>query len=253
MNFDTIFIPYMISKAQVKHIRSLDDKKKRYEYKQFVVEGIKMVDELLKSQYEIVEIFATQYWISNHAPTDISKLKISLITEQSLSRISGLKTPNEVLALVVMPDATSIPNFDKALALDNIQDPGNLGSIIRIADWFGISTIICNAQTVDVYNPKVLQATMGSVFRVTCYYTDLLNYIRQQTSIKTYAAVLNGSNVNEMEKITNGLILIGNESVGIDEKLIQHCDFEISIPQKGNAESLNAAVATGIICNTLFK
>lgn len=243
----------MISKAQVKHIRSLDDKKKRYEYKQFVVEGIKMVDELLKSQYEIVEIFATQYWISNHAPTDISKLKISLITEQSLSRISGLKTPNEVLALVVMPDATSIPNFDKTLALDNIQDPGNLGSIIRIADWFGISTIICNAQTVDVYNPKVLQATMGSVFRVTCYYTDLLNYIIQQTSIKTYAAVLNGSNVNEMEKISNGLILIGNESAGIDEKLIQHCDFEISIPQKGNAESLNAAVATGIICNTLFK
>jgi TrmH family RNA methyltransferase len=88
---------------------------------------------------------------------------------------------------------------------------------------------------------------------VTCYYTDLLNYIRQQTSIKTYAAVLNGSNVNEMEKISNGLILIGNESAGIDEKLIQHCDFEISIPQKGNAESLNAAVATGIICNTLFK
>ncbi|MBK6330666.1 MAG: RNA methyltransferase [Bacteroidetes bacterium] len=253
MNFDTIFIPYMISKAQVKHIRSLDDKKKRYEYKQFVVEGIKMVDELLKSQYEIVEIFATQYWRSNHAPTDISKLKISLITEQSLSRISGLKTPNEVLALVVMPDATSIPNFDKALALDNIQDPGNLGSIIRIADWFGIFTIICNAQTVDVYNPKVLQATMGSVFRVTCYYTDLLNYIIQQTSNKTYAAVLNGSNVNEMEKISNGLILIGNESAGIDEKLIQHCDFEISIPQKGNAESLNAAVATGIICNTLFK
>jgi len=243
----------MISKAQVKHIRSLDDKKKRYEYKQFVVEGIKMVDELLKSQYEIVEIFATQYWISNHAPTDLSKLKISLITEQTLSRISSMKTPNEVLALVVMPDATSIPNFDKTLALDNIQDPGNLGSIIRIADWFGISTIICNAQTVDVYNPKVLQATMGSVFRVTCYYTDLLNYIRQQTSIKTYAAVLNGSNVNEMEKITNGLILIGNESVGIDEKLIQHCDFKISIPQKGNAESLNAAVATGIICNTLFK
>jgi len=243
----------MISKAQVKHIRSLDDKKKRYEYKQFVVEGIKMVDELLKSQYEIVEIFATQYWISNHAPTDLSKLKISLITEQTLSRISSMKTPNEVLALVVMPDATSIPNFDNTLALDNIQDPGNLGSIIRIADWFGISTIICNAQTVDVYNPKVLQATMGSVFRVTCYYTDLLNYIIQQTSIKTYAAVLNGSNVNEMEKITNGLILIGNESVGIDEKLIQHCDFKISIPQKGNAESLNAAVATGIICNTLFK
>lgn len=243
----------MISKAQVKHIRSLDDKKKRYEYKQFVVEGIKMVDELLKSQYEIVEIFATQYWRSNHAPTDISKLKISLITEQTLSRISSMKTPNEVLALVVMPDATSIPNFDKTLALDNIQDPGNLGSIIRIADWFGISTIICNAQTVDVYNPKVLQATMGSVFRVTCYYTDLLNYIIQQTSIKTYAAVLNGSNVNEMEKISNGLILIGNESAGIDEKLIQHCDFEISIPQKGNAESLNAAVATGIICNTLFK
>ena len=243
----------MISKAQVKHIRSLDDKKKRYEYKQFVVEGIKMVEELLKSQYEIEEIFATQNWIDNYGYTHLAKHKVTLITEQTLSRISSLKTPNEVLALVVMPDVASIPFFDKALALDNIQDPGNLGTIIRIADWFGTSTILCNTQTVDVYNPKVIQATMGSVFRVDCYYIDLYNYISLQKNVKTYAAVLNGLNVNEMDKIAKGLILIGNESVGIDENLLQLCDSKISIPQKGNAESLNAAVATGIICNVLLK
>lgn len=242
----------MISKAQVKHIRSLDDKKKRYECKQFIVEGDKMVRELLHSDLEIVEIFAIEDWILRNDSICRQKNSLTEITDSELSRISGLKTPNEVLAIVALPDNEKIPLLSKAIALDNIQDPGNLGSIIRIADWYGVEYIICNTHTADVYNSKVLQATMGSIFRVKCFYTDLESFLLQNNGMDKYACVLDGQNVNELDKMKEGIIIIGNESKGIDEKLVALCNQKVTIPKKGRAESLNAAVAAGIICNALL-
>ncbi len=243
----------MISKAQVKHIRSLDDKKKRYECKQFIVEGDKMVRELLQSGLEIVEIFALKTWIMKNDLSGITgEYALTEITDIELARISSLKTPNEVLAIVLMPDNSKIPPLSKAIALDNIQDPGNLGSIIRIADWYGMEHIICNIHTVDVYNSKVLQATMGSIFRVKCFYTDLETFLLQNEKLDKYACVLDGQNVNECDKVKEGIIIIGNESKGIDERLVTLCNHKVTIPKKGMAESLNAAVATGIICNALL-
>lgn len=242
----------MISKAQVKHIRSLDDKKVRYECKQFVIEGDKMVSELLKSDFEIVEIFALPKWISRQASNIAPGTLVSEINQNQLEQMSKLTTTHDVIALVGMPVTTPIPEQKIAIAVDNLQDPGNLGSIIRIADWYGIDALICNSATVDVYNSKVIQATMGSIFRVQCYYTDLQNYFLQNELKSKYACVLDGKNVNEYAKITEGIIVIGNEARGIDHELVKLCNHKITIPRKGRAESLNAAVATGIVCNTLL-
>ncbi len=242
----------MISKAQVKHIRSLEDKKYRYECKQFTIEGAKMLEECLKSGFEIMQIYAVSNWIHRK---QLLPGMLSLTTEVSdteLSRISNLKTPPEVLAVVKMPIRDHLPLISKAIALDQIQDPGNLGSIIRIADWYGIDHLICSLHTADVFNSKVLQATMGSIFRVQCYYTDLRSFFLERSHPDLYACVLDGRSVNSLGNLKEGIILIGNEGRGIDPELISLCNYKISIPRIGHAESLNAAVATGIICNQLF-
>ena len=135
--------------------------------------------------------------------------------------------------------------------LDTIRDPGNLGTIIRIADWFGISQIICSADCADMYNSKVVQATMGSIARVNVFYTDLPEWLKQGSDVRIYAAMLEGKDVTKMSTIKEGLIIIGNESMGIDKEVLQYSNEKISIPRKGNAESLNAAVATGIILSHL--
>lgn len=242
----------MITKAQIKHIRSLDDKKYRTEFKQFVVEGEKMIAELLNSNFDVIEVYATLEWFSMNPLFIKNTTKKIEISKHQLSQISHLNTANEVVALVSIPKQELEPQFHIAIALDNIQDPGNLGSIIRIADWYGIHTILCNLSTVDCFNPKVIRSTMGSIFRVSCYYINLLDFLKN-TNKKKYGAVLNGKNINEENKIQNGIIVIGNESHGIQENILQFCDEKISIPRKGQAESLNAAIATGIICNSLIK
>ncbi|HEX3165574.1 MAG TPA: RNA methyltransferase [Chitinophagaceae bacterium] len=139
-----------------------------------------------------------------------------------------------------------------SLALDTIQDPGNMGTIIRVADWFGVKTMFCSADCVDVYNPKVVQASMGSISRVRVEYMDILSLLKENKDIRMYAAVLNGRDITEMEKVDEGIIVIGNESKGVNEEILKLANVQITIPGKGKAESLNAAVATGIILSHLL-
>ena len=175
------------------------------------------------------------------------------VSEDELEKLSQLKTPNQVVAVVKKFDVEKdIAVKGKiSLVLDSIRDPGNLGTIIRIADWFGVSQIICSADCADVYNPKVVQSTMGSVARVKIFYTDLKEWLKQQTETPIYAAMLEGQDVTKMNGLKEGLIIIGNESRGIDEEIAALADEKITIPKKGEAESLNAAVAVGIVLSHL--
>ena len=176
------------------------------------------------------------------------------IEAYELEKISALSTPNQVLAIFKKAAAPAITVQGKInLLLDNIQDPGNMGTIIRIADWFGISNIICSAHSAEMYNPKVVQSTMGSLGRVNVIYTDLAQWIQQQQPVKVYAAALNGKAMQQFGGLKEGLIVIGNESKGISEAILQMANERITIPKFGEAESLNAAVATGIILSHLVQ
>jgi TrmH family RNA methyltransferase len=174
---------------------------------------------------------------------------VFVVDENWLQRISFLKTPNKVVAIFkeIKPSKDIILKNKITIMLDELQDPGNLGTIIRIADWFGIENIICSENCVDCYNPKVVQSTMGSLARVTILYTDLNSFIKNNDEIKIYGAALSGTSIFEIGKIKEGIILIGNESKGIHETLFNSVSKKITIPRFGNAESLNAAVALGII------
>jgi len=241
----------MLSNSQKKLLTALKQKKLRSQYNSFVVEGIKMVEELLLSDYEIGSIFATQLWIHEHPSIDVVE-----VSERELSTISSLKTPNQVLAIVKKKNNSIKPDLIKlTIALDNLQDPGNLGTIIRTADWFGVSTIICSEDCVDVYNPKVIQATMGSFFRINVIYTSLTEFLNQhKKEIVVYGALLGGENVYKKQLDQAGAILLmGNESNGISEKLLPLINEKIMIPKIGSAESLNVAVATAIFCSEFAK
>jgi TrmH family RNA methyltransferase len=240
----------MITKAQVKHIQSLDDKKYRTLHQQFVVEGEKMVEELLSSNLKIRTIFATKEWFSRNEISD--SIEVYQLELYELERISFLKTPHHVLATAMLPKSTTV-QFDLALLLDDLQDPGNLGSIIRIADWYNIQGIYCSEKCVDAFNTKVIQASMGSIFRVQVQKCDLLKLVTSNKDIPSYAATFQGTDINSFTKIKKGFIIIGNESKGINEALIKASTNRISILKKGKAESLNAAVATGIICHCLLS
>lgn len=227
----------------------------RAEYQQFVAEGDKLVSELLLSRFNILEIFAVNTWSDAHKINP--SIAVTEVTASELERISGLTTPNMVLALVEIPQNQVIEAsaFEKLIfVLDEIKDPGNLGTIIRIADWFGISTIICSENTVDVYNPKVVQATMGSIARVNLQYTDLAVFFKSLPSeIPVYGTLLNGENIYSQTLSKNGLIVIGNESKGISDELLPYISQKLYIPSyaenPGNkAESLNASVAAAIVC-----
>ncbi|MEP6700840.1 MAG: RNA methyltransferase, partial [Bacteroidota bacterium] len=185
----------------------------------------------------------------NENKKQLAKTKVTEITEKELERISQLKTPNKVLAIVQQFDNSgAIDTKNKiSLVLDNVQDPGNLGTIIRTADWFGIEQIICSPDTADVYNSKVVQATMGSIVRVRVFYTDLGKWLAEQKEVPIYAAVLGGQDVTGIKKISEAIIVFGNESKGISPEILQLVKTKLTIPKKGKAESLNVAVATGII------
>ncbi len=173
--------------------------------------------------------------------------------EHWLKSISQLKTPNKIVAVFSKAKIDSVGDISGKISimLDDLQDPGNLGTIIRIADWFAVENIICSKNSVDCYNPKVVQSTMGSLSRVNVIYSDLENFIRQNETIKIYATTLSGTSIFKLPKITSGIILIGNESKGIHDDLLKHCSHQITIPRLGHAESLNAAVATGIILSQI--
>ena len=239
----------MLSKLKVKYIQSLGQKKPRDAEGVFIAEGPKTVAELLAEKNTVVrELFATERWLKDHRNTGV---QVSEVSEEELERISQLSTPNQVLAIVEKFPEEPIGTAAITLALDAIQDPGNLGTIIRIADWFGVSQVVCGTGCADMYNPKVIQSTMGSIARVRVNQTDLFPWIASQEEVPVYAAALNGEDVADMAPLTKGIILVGNESKGIDPELMSLAKVKITIPKKGKAESLNAAVATGIILSHL--
>ncbi|MDP4284267.1 MAG: RNA methyltransferase [Bacteroidota bacterium] len=247
----------MLTNKIVKYIQSLSHKKFRDEEGAFIAEGPKVLSEfLLSKKFECIMICAEKDWLLNSSSLlyTISSEKIYAIDDQWLKRISCLKTPNQVLAVFKQENTFEEPILQKkiSLMLDDIQDPGNLGTIIRNADWFGVENIICSQNCVDSYNPKVVQSTMGSLSRVNILYTDLAAFI-QKNKITVYAAALSGTSLYETDNINEGIILIGNESKGIHADILKLAAQRITIPRFGHAESLNAAVATGIILSHVKK
>ncbi|HEX6913843.1 MAG TPA: RNA methyltransferase [Chitinophagaceae bacterium] len=238
----------MVTKNEVKYIQSLYHKKTREAERAFVVEGPKMLAELLRSSYSLKHIYATAGWI-NQAPSGIAVTEVSAA---ELQRMSHLETANQVIAVVEQKIMEKPVSFHGkiTLALADIQDPGNFGTIVRIADWFGISQILATADTVEFYNPKVIQATMGSFTRVGAWYGDL-EEILQNAGLPVYGAFLEGTSVKQIGRVEEGIIVIGNESRGIGESIRNCITTAVTIPRRGEAESLNAAVATGIILSHL--
>ena len=247
----------MISKSQIQFIKSLTISKFRKAHKKFIVEGPKLINELAISSFTIEGIYAQSTWIKSNRFRFPNDTQIIEVSEKELSRISGLKTPNQVLALVhmsenIQPDSNTFN--DLVLMLDNISDPGNMGTIIRTADWFGIQQIICSDSCVDIYNPKVVQATMGSLFRVQVFYTVLKDYLEQMPHDKLiYGTLLDGEDIYQSNLKKQGIIIIGNESRGISKELIPFITNKITIPNYSfkswdTAESLNASTATAVVC-----
>jgi RNA methyltransferase, TrmH family len=244
----------MLIKAQVKYIQSLGHKKFRDADGVFVAEGPKIVQELLQSdRVRLVQCFATENWLLSNAGILKGKENLIIRTDDNeLQRISFHQTPNQVLALFTKPVFEVTGNRPGlTLLLDTIQDPGNLGTILRTADWFGVKKIVCSLETVDVYNPKVVQSAMGSVIRVELIYTDLIAYINLHPDIPVYASSLEGQDLDENIVIPNLMLLLGNESRGINSELESRASKKIRIPGKGGAESLNVAVAAGILLSRL--
>jgi RNA methyltransferase, TrmH family len=252
----------MLSKNQIKRITGLQQKKYRELNHEFLVEGEKSVAEVFHSKYEIKELFATSDWLIQNDDL-INKLTVNSasVSTVELDRISFLKTPNKVLAIVSIPEVLEInPEMfdDIVLALDNIRDPGNLGTIIRTADWFGIRNIVCSTGCVDVYNPKVVQSTMGSIFRTNLFYQNLKEFLKSSpTEIMKYGCLLNGENIHTTVLQCPAIIVIGNESNGISDELLPFISKKIRIPSSpaqpsgvdsGHAESLNASLANAIVC-----
>lgn len=232
----------MISKNQIKFVRQLEQKKYRKKEGLFVAEGPKVVGDLLRAGFNAQEIYATKEWNSNEK-------RVQEVTEEELRKVSFLQHPQQVLALFEIPSAKLSSDSDLSLALDDVQDPGNLGTIIRIADWFGISTIYCSENTVDAWSPKVVQATMGSIARVNIVYTDLKELIRN-AKVPVYGTLLDGQNIYTQELTQEGIIVMGNEGNGISQAIRPLINRKLLIPQfHEGPESLNVAIATAITCS----
>jgi len=242
----------MITKNQIKFVTSLRYKKYRESHRCFVAEGSRMVNDLISSKFRIRQIYATDKWIYS----SISDLSVVEVSNADMNRISSLTTATPVLAVVEMPSMASGPDLNPkglTLVLDNISDPGNLGTIIRIADWFGINELICSGNTTDLYNPKVVQATMGSLARIRVFYTNLVNFFGKINSeIPVYGMMIEGKRLYDEQLPEKGCIIIGNEAHGISEPVANCVTHKLSIPhypeaRMEHAESLNAAIATGIV------
>lgn len=238
----------MLSKSVVKYIQSLQHKKFRDANREFVVEGHKLVLEMLASgTFDVVKIYAVEDWQSNLTDKNLLSL-VETISENDLQKISGMPSPNKVLAVLSMRTTEEPPDAEGlTLVLDDVRDPGNLGTIIRTADWFGVKHIICSDNTVDFYNPKVVQSTMGSLSRVNIYYTHLATYLKKNKDVPSYAAVLDGVDVRNTDKQKSMILVIGNEANGISPNVLQVCTHHIRIPGGGDVESLNAAIAAAIL------
>lgn len=240
----------MITKNEIKYLRSLHQRKNRQIHQQFLAEGIKVVEDLLQAEYPILTLYSTSEWIPTPKAAQ-QQIPHYIVTARELDQISTLKSPNQVVALCKSSTTTTInPSYfdDVIIFLDSIRDPGNLGTIIRTADWFGIKNIVCTTDTVEIYNPKVVQSTMGSIARIHVTYIDSIDFFSQVPStIPVYGLFLIAN--KNIEIITNkpSIIIIGSESHGISHEVESYITEKISIPpylaDNNHAESLNAAVA----------
>ncbi|MBS9775140.1 RNA methyltransferase [Candidatus Gracilibacteria bacterium] len=235
----------------IKHFKQLEKKKVRQETMECKIEGEKTICEYLYSTKLIKTVYASPdlYEIYRH---QFPNVHFEEASEHDISRSSFSKTNTSMIALVQIPEQQLETPTDFMLALDDISDPGNLGTIIRICDWYGIKNIICNAQTVDCYNPKVISSTKGSLARVNIFYTDLEEYLEKNTDYTVYGAFLDGESIHEKKDFgEKKLLIIGNESHGVSPKLEKYISQKITIPSFGEAESLNAGVACGIIVDRI--
>jgi TrmH family RNA methyltransferase len=233
-----------ISKNQLKLLTSLSQKKYRQKHKLFIAEGVKVINELLISSFEVETLFCTDDF-----SIDIYKEKVVRISEADLKKISNLKTPNKVLGVFKMTAINNLKNKGLIVALDAINDPGNLGTIIRLCDWFGVDEIICSKDTVDCFNQKVVQASMGSLTRISIHYLNLAEYL-SESKLQTFIADMDGKNVYKTNLPKEGVLIMGNEANGVSEEIKKLVSRKISIPRFGETqetESLNVATATAII------
>eukprot|EP01132_Coremiostelium_polycephalum_P002940 gene2940-3666_t len=245
------------SKNHIKFIKSLRLKKYRLQEKKFVLEGAKNVTLLLASNYHVDMLVATSHFLDEHQSLlQQHNLPIFQIEQETLSNLGTFQENNAALAVATIPanQPIDISAHQYGLVLDGINDPGNLGTILRVADWYGISTVICSPSTVELYNPKVLHASMGSFMHTKVYYTDLPTYL-SQTTLPIIGTFTQGENIHhpKMSWPLGGLLVIGNESHGISKTILPYIQQKVSIPRYGQAESLNAALATAIICDHVMR
>lgn len=234
----------MVSKSQIKLITGLHQKKYRQANQLFFAEGVKVIQEMLQSNFELDHLYQTESLFEA-----VSLAQKTTISTVDLAKISALSTPNNCLAVFKIPKENPILQHGLILALDDIRDPGNLGTILRLCDWFGISQLLCSKETVDIYNPKVVQATMGSIARVNVNYVDLQDFIAT-TSLPVFGTFMEGKNIYNESLPKEGIIVMGNEAKGISEKLEENIQNRLTIPRFGTlqqTESLNVATATAIV------
>ncbi|HTD42016.1 MAG TPA: RNA methyltransferase [Mucilaginibacter sp.] len=245
----------MLSKSQINLLKSLQHKKFRREHGLFIVEGHKSINEFLDSAYPVEAIYHTSAFDSKVLKLS-QKINLCEISVTDLEKISSLKTPQDVLALIKIPKWPDLQHEQLkgkfSLVLDGIQDPGNLGTIIRIADWFGINHIICSDDTVDAYNPKVVQACMGSLARVNVHYTPLAEFLIK-IKLPIFGALLDGESIYNADFGKEGLIIMGNEGNGLRPEIQKLVSKSITIPRIGKAESLNVAIATALFCSEITR
>lgn len=240
----------MISKAKLKFFKSLQIKKYRKQQQQFIIEGKKLILEAIQQDVPVIELYLTQDFYEENQEK-FQKYKVNITTSKYLKQAGTLINNSTGLAVLhtlehLKPQS---PHQEFVLLLDEVKDPGNLGTIIRIADWYGIQKIVCSENCVDIYNPKVVQASMGSLFRIKIYYTHLQEYLENNKNFPIYATFLEGQSIYETDFAPAGFILMGSESHGISESLLPYIQHKITIPSFGNAESLNVAIATAIVCD----
>ncbi|MFM1776061.1 MAG: hypothetical protein RJA53_1671 [Bacteroidota bacterium] len=239
----------MVTKSELKYIQSLSDKKVRLETGCFIAEGVKLVEEMIAAGYPLKAVYALDSWESPDPSIEVTRIEAF-----ELEKMSMLQTPNQVLSVAMMPQKKEVLNLEGPLTivLDGIQDPGNMGTIIRTADWFGITQIVASEDTVDVYNPKVIGATMGSFMRVQVSYKNLAAWL-PTIKLPVYGALLEGENVFTIKSPQKGLLVIGSEGKGIRENILDFITHPVTIPKIGGAESLNAGIAAGIIVAQLTR
>ncbi len=245
----------MITKNQIKYIQSLQLKKNRILHQSFLVEGAKNVLELLNSDFTIEMLLATEpFCKENRNVLDKQNIQFEIVNDSEIEKMGTFSSNNAALAIVKTKKTDQLlAENELVLVLDDIRDPGNLGTIIRIADWYGLKNIVCSKNTVDFYNPKVIAATMGSFLRVNVYYADLVDFLKDKKEKFIGAAVMNGRSIYEINLPKEGFLVIGNESNGISAEVLSLVNEHITIPKRGGAESLNAGIATAIILDNFFR